>query len=550
MTLRSRFAGFFAVIAISAVSLFTGAAAPAGASVSLNGSGSSFAGIELNQWTGDVTHPPYNLNINYQSSSSGSGRQDFKDKVVDFAVTDIRYNVYDGTPPDPSTFHYIPVTAGGISFMYNLKAHGFTATSTPIKLSPRTVCGIFTGVVPFWDDPNIQADNPGVKLPHVAITPIMRDDPAGTNYVMEEYCIALEPAEYATWAQYVSQHTGTNFPDSPTSNWPILKPVVAATGSEGAANVVAGANNDGYITAVETGYAAQRNFPVAAVQNNEGQYVLPTDLNVTTALSYATQQPDGTHVLDFNPPSANAYNPSTYSYLLAPVQGIDPNKGKVLVQFTEYCLTIGQQEADQLKYTSIGRSLILYGLLRIKDVPGYVAPTAAELAAIPSKDVVPIHTVTNSGGGSSGGGSSGGGSSGSGSSTGGTGSTGAVSSAGTGTPVVSSSGGSSLDGSSSGSGSSGSSSSGSASLDPSASLTPGVGPLGFTGADDGLLAGGAAIVLLSAEFSRRPRACTGAGSTGEVALQAHRRGDRRVGVPRGHRGDRARGCRLQVAAAG
>ena len=151
--------------------------------------------------------------------------------------------------------------------MYNLKAHGFTATSTPIKLSPRTVCGIFTGVVPFWDDPNIQADNPGVKLPHVAITPIMRDDPAGTNYVMEEYCIALEPAEYATWAQYVSQHAGDRL--SRLADLELADPQAGRGGHriEGAANVVAGANNDGYITTVETGYAAQRNFPVAAVQN-------------------------------------------------------------------------------------------------------------------------------------------------------------------------------------------------------------------------------------------------------------------------------------------
>ena len=120
-------------------------------------------GIELNQWTGDVTHAPYNLSVNYQSSSSGSGRQDFKDKVVDFAVTDIRYNEYDGVPPDPSTFHYVPVTAGGIAFMYNLKAHGFSASSKAINLSPRTVCGIFTGAVPYWDDAEHQGRQPGCE---------------------------------------------------------------------------------------------------------------------------------------------------------------------------------------------------------------------------------------------------------------------------------------------------------------------------------------------------------------------------------------------------
>ena len=54
-----------------------------------------------------------------------------------------------------------------------------------------------------------------------------------------------------------------------------------------------------------------------------------------------------------------------------------------------------------------------------------------------------------------------------------------------------------------GGGGSGGGNSGSASLDPSASLTPGVGPLGHTGAEDGLLAIGAGVVLVSAEFGRR-----------------------------------------------
>ena len=139
-----------------------------------------------------------------------------------------------------------------------------------------------------------------------------------------------------------SHSLGSDYPtDQPTSSWPIYSPVNGATGSEGAANLVAGANNDGYVTAVETGYATQRGFPVAAVKNSNGKYVLPTELNVTTALSYATQLADGTHVLDFGPPSDTAYNPSTYSYLLVPIKGIDTNKGKIAQQFAEYCLTVG-----------------------------------------------------------------------------------------------------------------------------------------------------------------------------------------------------------------
>jgi ABC-type phosphate transport system substrate-binding protein len=516
---------------------------PAEAASALIGSGSSFAGIELQEWSKDVGSPPYNLNVNYQSSSSGQGRQNFRDKVVDFAVTDIRYNKFDVSPPDPATFDYIPVTAGGVAFMYNLKAHNLGTGGKPVQLSSLTVCGIFTGAIPFWDDPAIAADNRGVTLPHVPVTPVVRSDPAGTNFVLEEYCIQLHNDLYARFAAAVSKATSTDYPDEPTSNWPILSPIVAAQGSEGAADSVAAVNNDGYITAVETGYATQRHLPVAAVKNDTGAYVLPSDAAVATALSFARQQPDGTHVLDFKPGSASAYNPSTYSYLLVRVAGADPAKGAAVTGFAEYCLTIGQSHASQLSYASIGRSLILYGLDRLKSVPGYVPPTAAEVAAIPAADsappqnpTTPVTAPTNAppttgkgttpgattpGSGTPGGTTPGG--TPGGSTPGGTGSPvgggtapgGRGTSPGAGTGTGGSGGG--LSGSitpipAAGSGSvgaSGRSTSGAAAdglgatVDPSASLTPTTGPLGRTGVKADLLVAAGAALLAVGELGRR-----------------------------------------------
>lgn len=510
------------------------AAPPAAAASALIGSGSSFAGIELQEWSKNVGSPPYNLNVNYQSSSSGQGRQNFRDKVVDFAVTDIRYNKFDVNPPDPATFDYIPVTAGGVAFMYNLKAHGLGTTGKPLQLSSLTVCGIFTGAIPFWDDAAIAADNPGVTLPHVPVTPVVRSDPAGTNYVLEEYCIQLHNDLYSRFAAAVSKATSTDYPDEPTSNWPILSPIVAAQGSEGAADSVAAVNNDGYITAVESGYATQRRFPVAAVKNDTGAYVAPSDAAVATALSYATQQSDGTHVLNFKPGDAAAYNPSTYSYLLVRLDGSDAAKGAAATSFAEYCLTIGQSHAAQLSYASIGRNLILYGLDRLKAVPGYVPPTADEIAAIPATQTGPTtHPTTpvtapstappttskgtpGAGGGSAPGSGSGPGG-GTGNAGGGTGSGGGA--GGSVTTPGGASGGShggitpvSSTGSASGAGrpiSAAGAGAGSPSadlpgaLDPSAALDPATGPLGRTGVESDLLAVAGGSLLALGEIGRR-----------------------------------------------
>lgn len=371
---------------------------PAGASPSLIGAGSSFAGIEFTQWVKDVGAPPYNLNVTYSPLSSGAGRQDFRDKSVDFGVTDIRYNQYDVNPPPDNTFAYIPVTSGGIAIMYNLVSDGFGPATTPINLDPRTLCNMFMGQVGFWDDAAVAADNPGVHLPHTPVTPVMRSDEAGTNWVLEEYCIAWDNDVYVQFADNASHH-GINTPDSPTSTWPIIPPIIGSTGSDGVTQSVAAQDSHGYLTAVETGYARQRNFPVASVENDQNVFVQPTDGNVFDALSYATQQQDGTHVLNFKPGDAKAYNPSTYSYMLVPTSGMAADKTAALTAFVNFTLTFGQAEADGLGYSSIGRRLIQFGLDRIHGIAGASAATSDELAAIPADP-----TPTAGGGGAGGGG--------------------------------------------------------------------------------------------------------------------------------------------------
>jgi ABC-type phosphate transport system substrate-binding protein len=509
---------------IALVLLVLGRALPAAAAAQISGDGSSFAGIEFQQWESDVSQPPYNIAVNYQSSSSGQGRSDFASNNVDFAVSDIRYNTLDDpTPlPDPSTFAYIPVTAGGIAFMYNLQKEGFTQSAPPIQLSSLTACGIFTGAIPYWDDPAVKADNPGVSLPHVAIVPVVRNDPAGTNFVMAAYCIATQKA---LWTNFVSTYNnnpnftagGRTFPtDQPTSGWPIYGTITADTGSDGIANAVANANNDGYVGAVETGYAIQHHFPVVAMKNDTGAYVLPTSNAVAAALGHAAQQNDGTQQLNFTPGDAAAYNPSTYSYMLVRLTGRSADVGASVTAFANYCLTIGEQEAPNLGYATINRSLILFALDRLKAVPGYVAPTAAETAAIPAAGQN-NNTNTLGGGGSSaapstspggGGSSSGGGapagpSSGSGSSGAGSSGVGGSSSGGTGagrTGTGSTSGNSAVAGGTAHSGLSGSAAL--ASVDPSASLGT-TGPLGRTGIEGDLLAGSGALLLILGEASRR-----------------------------------------------
>jgi len=360
-------------------------------SAGLVGSGSSFAGPEVLQWTTDTAKPPYLLTIDYTSTSSGDGRFNFGNETVDFAVSDIPYQGLAFDTKQPSfPFMYVPVTAGGLAFMYHI--NGLNGT---LQLSSYSACAVFTGAAPYWDDPIIKADNPGLNLPHIPVIPVTRSDLAGTNFVFEEYCIHEQPK---LWAAFVTSPTITQLPGQvgdlsatqPRSDWPLFQAAIPVSGSATAADDVAAPNNNGYITAVETAYALQRHMPTASVKNASGDYTQPTALDVASALAYATQNADGTHNLNFDGAGPHVYNPSTYSYLLTPTTGWSAAKGATMSQFVNYSLTLGQEKAPEIGYASLGLSLEQYGVNAVKaKVPGAVPLTTDEQNAYQCGDLTP-----------------------------------------------------------------------------------------------------------------------------------------------------------------
>ncbi len=63
-------------------------------------------------------------------------------------------------------------------------------------------------------------------------------------------------------------------------------------------------------------------------------------------------------------------------------------------QFVDYVLTLGQQSAPSFGYASLGLSLEQYGVNAVqKNVPGAVAPTAAEQKAYSCGDLTPTEVA-------------------------------------------------------------------------------------------------------------------------------------------------------------
>src|SRR5262249_44520091 len=156
----------------------TGAgSADAATYVTISGSGSTWSANAIKQWITNVGQ--YGMRVNYADQGSSTGRAQFKEGTVDYAVSEIPYGLKDlgtnASDPAPSRkFAYMPIVAGGTAFMYNLKINGRRVTN--LRLSGDTITKIFTGVITTWNDAAIRADNPSLALPARKIVPVVRSD--------------------------------------------------------------------------------------------------------------------------------------------------------------------------------------------------------------------------------------------------------------------------------------------------------------------------------------------------------------------------------------
>ncbi|SFR82603.1 phosphate ABC transporter substrate-binding protein, PhoT family [Agromyces sp. CF514] len=352
------------------VLLLAGGIAQSGASVAsaetwipISGTGSTWSQNALDQWRKNVA-ANYGMTINYSGTGSSAGRRDFIAGTVDFAVSEIPFQ---SAPEDNSTpevplsgYAYMPIVAGGTSFMYNLKIGGKRVTN--LRLSGDVITKIFTGAIAKWNDPAIQADNPGLAMPDRAIVPVVRSDGSGSS------------AQFSLW---MSKQYPSLWGAGMRSQFPTPANGKAQNGSLGVAGYVSQDYGEGAITYVEYSYALKSGFPVAKVLNTAGYYIEPTANSVAVALLRAGINSDLSQNLDgvYNNDDPRTYPLSSYSYMIVPTEVKAPSifteaKGKTLGAFATYFLCEGQQQAAALGYSPLPMNLVRAGSEVVKRIPG------------------------------------------------------------------------------------------------------------------------------------------------------------------------------------
>ncbi len=373
-----------ALLGIAAV-LATGPIANATNYVEINGSGSSWSAIALDQWVQDLR--PSGLVINFNPDGSAAGRGDYMANQDDFSASDPPFrdghDELGGTGAEhPSQgYSYIPDTAGGTAFMYHIEVAGKLVTN--LRLSGLTLMEIFTGQITNWDDSRITKDY-GTQLPNLPITPVLRSDGSGATFFFTRWMAHVFPSQWNAFCQKV--HPGVQLPCPQTEFYPLFPNAKAENGSDNVATYITASYGNGSIGYDEYAYALNSHYPVVQLLNAAGYYVLPTASNVAVALTKAvidedTSSPDFLQqdldsVYSFTDP--RAYPLSSYSYLIVPrISRPQPTnfsaaKGKTLSTFINYLLCAGQSQVAALGYSPLPLNLVEGGLLQNDHIPGHV----------------------------------------------------------------------------------------------------------------------------------------------------------------------------------
>jgi phosphate ABC transporter phosphate-binding protein len=456
-----------ALAAALALGLVPAAPASAASYVQLEGDGSSWAAPAIQQWTRDMA--PTGIQINYTGDGSAQGRQKYIENQNDFAGSDIAFLTQAdpfaaGNEKVPWNYSYIPIVAGGTTFIYNLNVGGRKVTN--LRLSGLTLAKIFTGAITDWNDPAITRDY-GAQLPNEPITVVTRADGSGASYMFTRWMSKEYPA---MWNSFCAAHGGPN-PCGPTEFYPGFANSVQKNGSDQMAAFLGSNVSEGAIGYDEYAYALLNNLPAVKMLNAAGYFTLPTPSNVAIALQAAVidENPNDPDFLMqnldgvYNYSDPRAYPLSSYSYLIIPRDtndGLDhqvppawsSQKGVTLSTWLNYVLCGAQQSAGSLGYSPLPKNLVVGGFQQVDHLPGHVPtpnldnldgcnnPTYSDGvnhlivgAPMPSPcDKAGTPLICSGGGGGGGAGGGGGGSGGSGS--GGTG--GGAGTGGTGTHVL------------------------------------------------------------------------------------------------------------------
>lgn len=324
----------------AALTLWT--TAPAVWAAPIQGAGSTFAAPAILQWSrdytalradgGDYVSPDWR--VDYEPIGSLSGVMRLAQPEVDFAATDAPFSAED---LDARGWMQFPIVMGGVAVIANLEG----LAPGELKLSGSVLARIYLGEIERWSDPAIAELNPGLALPEAEIAPLHRADGSGSTLAFTTFLSRSSPE----WAAKVGADT--------LVAWP------AGRGQKGTGGLAALAGSTANSLAyLEYGQALRSGAPLAALQNQAGEFVVPNAQSLRAGLEAADWSAAKGFVADLSDlTGAGAYPIAVATYAVVPKDRGLARLGRVHDLF-RVAFAQGADEAEALGYVPVPPGLV------------------------------------------------------------------------------------------------------------------------------------------------------------------------------------------------
>ena len=298
----------------------------------ITGAGSTFAAPIYTKWA-DAYQKTGGGKVNYQGIGSSGGIKQIVAKTVDFAGSDAPLK--DEDLAKDGLFQF-PTVVGGVVPVVNVPG----VKAGEITLSGEVLGDIYLGKVKKWNDPEIAALNPKVKLPDTDIAVVRRADGSGTSFIWTNYLSKVN----TEWKSKVGEGT--------TVNWP------TGTGGKGNDGVAAFVQRlPGAIGYVEWAYAKQNHMIYVDMKNSAGAVVEPKTETFKAAAAGADWKKSFYQILT-NEPGKDAWPVVGATFVLLHAAQDKPDQGKETLKFFDWAFKNGGQAANDLDYISLPQSVV------------------------------------------------------------------------------------------------------------------------------------------------------------------------------------------------
>jgi len=298
----------------------------------VTGAGASFPAPLYAGWAAEYNKVT-GARINYQSVGSGAGLRQIRGKTVDFGASDMPLTDADLQKDGLLQF---PTAIGGIVPAYNIAG----IETRQIRFTGPILADIYLGKITKWNDPQLLAINPGVKLPDASIAVVRRADGSGTTFIWTNYLSKVS----AEWKQRAGEGTAINWPTG-----------LGGKGNEGVSAFVQRLPNSiGY---VEYAYAKANKLSYGLIRNSAGNFPVPDDKSFQAAAASADWSKSFYQILT-EQSGKDAWPITGATFIMMHVQADKPEQSLASLRFFDFAYDKGDQMALDLEYVPMPDSVV------------------------------------------------------------------------------------------------------------------------------------------------------------------------------------------------